>query len=164
MEKRYIFRKNLFPISLSCNEVLSVVAFWNYTEVIVRETKDHGFFNSSLANGNKSASYKICQMHTQSSQLACPTWHVTKNPLWSIDYSENKCIAFIIHHFIMFMCTHKFKTWIWIKQNTRDFFCLPIVHVDVYMSTINYNTKYLNRNLKMMHVGTMIDNNQYSTM
>ena len=53
MEKRYIFRKNLFPISLSCNEVLSVVAFWNYTEVIVRETKDHGFFNSSLANGNK---------------------------------------------------------------------------------------------------------------
>ena len=37
-------------------------------------------FNSSLANGDKSPSYKICQMHTQSSQLACPTWHVTKTP------------------------------------------------------------------------------------
>ena len=39
MEKRYIFRKNLFPISLSCSEVLSVVVFWNYTEVIVREPR-----------------------------------------------------------------------------------------------------------------------------
>ena len=39
-----------------------------------------GMVNSSLANGNKSPSCKICQMHTQSSQLACPTRHVTKTP------------------------------------------------------------------------------------
>ena len=29
--------------------------------------------NSSLANGDKSPSYKICQKHTQSSHQACPT-------------------------------------------------------------------------------------------
>ena len=29
--------------------------------------------NSSLANGDKSPSDKICQTHTQSSQQACPT-------------------------------------------------------------------------------------------
>ena len=33
------------------------------------------------------------------------------------------------------------------------------------MSIINLiNIKYLNRNLKMMHVGTMIENNQYLTV
>ena len=152
-----------------------------------------------------------------------------KNPFWSVDYSQNKCIGFyyssfffhsllshsillcfifpftlyslnfsnvcmgfeklsvycpwlkcrhvlsntkllnivtwVSDHFIMFMCTHKCKTWIWVKQNTRDSFCLPIVHVHVYMSIISLiNIKYLNRSLKMMHVGTTIENNQYLTV
>ena len=42
-------------------------------EVIFQRKPDPMNLNYSLANGDKSPSYKICQMHTQSSQLACPT-------------------------------------------------------------------------------------------
>ena len=55
--------------------------------------------NSSLANGNKSPSYKICQMHTQSSQLACPTWHVTKTPYGQYTTQKINAQVFIIHLF-----------------------------------------------------------------
>ena len=38
-------------------------------------------------------------------------------------------------------------------------------HVPVYMSIINLiHIKYLNRNVKIMQVGSTIENNQYLTM
>ena len=55
-----------------------MVGYWRSKNAMMIASIEYEEFgknmiNSSLANGDKSPSCKVYQMHTQSSQLACPT-------------------------------------------------------------------------------------------
>ena len=69
-----IFTINLGTVTLSSYFLQITEALQLYTLLFIEEqSMKMILLNSSLANGDKSPSHKICQMHTQSSQLACPT-------------------------------------------------------------------------------------------